>query len=371
MANNKEQTKGNFRIKGIITGLGNQNAYREGTTKKGDEYKTIKFGVKTSPINKIDVELFAMKPDFIYPYSSKDKKALKIPYKHKDIFKEEGYFEKHRNIFKDTKVFSKKSQLFNPKKDHIDSYHVVGISLSDEKGRESFIDYEAPEKILEMFKDGDIVFISGELKPNTFVNKQGIEVYGVKANIGSIKKESDIDFESKDFQEISAFEQDVIITDTYREENKTILNCYTIGYGDKIDKLQLSVHDDKTPKMAKKFEKLKFGDYMKFQGLFRNEAEQIIIEEESEEDEFGSIAPAGFNNNASTKYNSELVITAVAKNDDGTSCYQKQKYTREDFVEDEIEEYDDISLDDLDEEAPNGINEGEDEEIEDEDDLPF
>ncbi|MDF2503881.1 hypothetical protein [Clostridium sp.] len=372
MSNQKEQTKGTFRIRGIVTGLGNKNVFKEDTTKSGLDYRTIKFSVKTSPVNKIDVEIFAIKPEFVYPYSSKDKKSLKIPFADREVFKEDGYFEKNKKLFADKKKFPKSKQLYNPDKDHIDSYHVVGISLTDNNGKVALEKYDGTAKILEMFNDGDTVFITGELQPNTYVNKQGVEVFSARYNIGSIRKDVDVKFEDKDFQEISSFEQEVIINETFRDEDKqrTVLNAYTIGYGDKIEKIQLAVHDERTPKMAKKFEKLKFGDYLKLQGLARNEAEQIIVDEVEEEDEWGSETPSGYNNSASTRYNPELVVTAVAKKDDGTSAYVKQKYTREDFIEDSVEEDDDISLDDLDEETPVGLNDDNSEEDED-DDVPF
>ena len=53
-----EQTKGDFKLSGIVVGIAKENSYIEGETKFKKLYKTVKFGVKTSNTNILNVEIY-------------------------------------------------------------------------------------------------------------------------------------------------------------------------------------------------------------------------------------------------------------------------------------------------------------------------
>ena len=309
-----EETKGDFKLSGIVVGIAKENTFIEGETKFGKSYKTVKFGVKTSSINIINVELYGQEQDFVYPYSSTDKKSQKIAFK-----------DRHDEMD--------------------DTYHIIGVNVTSEGSeKQTYVEYDAAEPIHQGFNDGDSVFITGELKPNSYVSTSGDFVSNFKYSIKSITfKEKPVDFEDPKFKETASFEQDIIIMDTALDKstNKVIINCYAVGYADSFKQVQLVVHYDKNEKLGNNFLKLKFGDYIKVLGVCINSP---AIEEV--EDEWGSEVPTGYKTGG--KYVSELRITAVAKDKEGTSIFKKRRYKEADFIqEDEPEKEENLNDDDL------------------------
>lgn len=310
-----EQTKGSFKLSGIVTGIAKENTYSEGETTIGKAYKTVRFSVKTSPTNIINVELYGVEQDFIYPYSSTEKKSMKIP-----------FADRHKELE--------------------DTYHLIGVNVKTEGNeKETYVEYDAVEPIHQGFNDGNSVFVTGELKPNSFISNSEEFVSNFKYSIKSITfKEKAVDFEDPKFQEISAFEQDLVITNTNLDKstNKVIVNGYAIGYADSFKQVQFVIHYDKNEKLGNNFLKLKFGDYIKVLGNCIN----APTNQDVEEDEWGSEIPRGYQTGG--KFVSELRITAVAKDKDGVSIYKKRRYKEEDFVQEEDNvELDEILDDDL------------------------
>lgn len=308
-----EQTKGNFKLSGIIAGITKENSYVEGETKDGKPYKTVKFSIKTSPTNIINVELYGAEQDFVYPYSSTEKKSMKIPFK-----------DRHDELE--------------------DTYHIIGVNVTTEGSeKETYVDYDAVEPIHQGFNDGDSVFVTGELKPNSFISNSGELISNYKYSIKSITfKEKAVDFEDPKFQETASFEQDIVITDTSLDKStdKVIVNGYAIGYADSFKQVQYVIHYDKNEKLGNNFLKLKFGDYIKVLGICIN----APTNQQVEEDEWGSEVPTGYKTGG--KFVSELRITAVAKDKDGTSIYKKRRYKEEDFIQEDDNESSETNIED-------------------------
>lgn len=332
-----EQTKGNFKLAGMICGITKEGAFKEGVTKADEKkgilsknYRSLRFAVKTSPTNIINVELYGAEQDYVYVYSRENK---------------------------DTKKVVWKDRTKTPEK----SYNLIGINITSnvvkKEGEEpseykvTYVDYDAVKYIYESFNDGDSVYVTGEVKPNSYVNAQGEVINSFKYNIKSISIQKQlVNFEAEGFQEISSFDHEMIITDTALDKstNKVLVNAYTIGYADSFKQAQFVIHYDKNEKLGNNFLKLKFGDYIKVLGLCINAPTNKPVEE----DEWGSEVPKGYN--AGGKFVSELRITAVAKDKDMNSMYKKRKYKEEDFVtQEEVEtihddpNFDDESDDDL------------------------
>jgi single-stranded DNA-binding protein len=299
-----EETKGDFKLSGIVVGIAKENSFVSGETKFGKAYNTVKFGVKTSPINIINVELYGQEQDFVYPYSSVDKKSQKLAFK-----------DRHNKMD--------------------DTYHIIGVNVTSEGSeKETYVEYDACEPIHQGFNDGDSVFITGELKPNSYISNSGELVSSFKYSIKSITfKEKPVDFDDPKFKETASFEQDIVITDTSLDNktNKVIVNGYAIGYADSFKQVQYVIHHDKNEKLGNNFLKLKFGDYIKVLGTCINSP---TVEEV--EDEWGSEVPTGYKTGG--KYVSELRITAVAKDKEGVSIFKKRRYKEDDFVQEEENE---------------------------------
>ena len=299
-----EQTKGNFKLSGIVVGITKENSYIEGETKDNVPYRTVKFGVKTSNTNIINTELYGAEQDFVYPYSSTEKKSLKIPFKDRN-------------------------------EELQDTYHIIGINVTTEGNEKvTYVEYDAVEPIHQGFNDGDSVYVTGELKPNSFISTSGDLVSNFKYSIKSITfKEKPVDFDDPKFKVTASFEQDIVITDTNldKKTNKVLVNGYAIGYADSFKQVQYVVHYDKNEKLGNNFLKLKFGDYIKVLGICINSPTIEAVE-----DEWGSEVPTGYKTGG--KYVSELRITAVAKDKDGTSIFKKKRYKEEDFIQQDSSE---------------------------------
>lgn len=305
-----EQTKGNFKIAGIIVGLSKDTAY---TTGEKDEklYRIVKFGVKTSPTNIINVELYGSEQEYVYVYSRTEANTNKI-------------------------AFADRVKGFE------DTYHLIGVNvtLPDEE-KTTLCDYDASKAIYEGFNDGDSVYVSGELKPNSYVSStSGDLISNFKYSIKTMSAQKNpIDFNSESFKETSSFDSELIIDNVAldKETDKVLVNAKLIGYGDTFKDTQFAIHNDKNKKLADNFLKLKFGDYIKVLGICVNAPDNKPV---VEEDEWGSEIPKGYNTGG--KFIKELRITAVDKDKDGMSVFKKKKYKQEDFIVEE--EIDDDSL---------------------------
>ena len=97
-----EQTISTFRGVGIVTGVDRDNFYNTGIVEKGKnegkEYRSLRFGVRTSPNQTIYVQMFGMEPDTVYVYDNKTKKGEQVPYE-EFLEKEEAWAEEGKITF--------------------------------------------------------------------------------------------------------------------------------------------------------------------------------------------------------------------------------------------------------------------------------
>jgi single-stranded DNA-binding protein len=345
-----EQTKSYFSLKGIVSKV-NDN-FKEDTIQNGKnagkEYKSIRFFVQTSPQNKLQVELFGMELDYVYPFK-RGKKG------------EKG------TVLRDF-PFSKRHNL--PQ-----GYTLIGVNVElekDEKGkliRKSMIDFDAVEEIYNNLNDGESVHVTGEISFGTYVNSQGDEVDQTRYQIKSIKLINDIDFDAEGFVEENSFEQEIVFVgaDVDKDAGCVYVTGHTIQYGGKFTTKQFVIRPNGNKEIAKTAKvfssnKMSFGDFVKVYGVCLNLSVEEEIEDEVVEVEldFGGVKPKGVGEKrAITTYITELQITGA----DGTT-YKKEKYTEEDFVVDELVDKDSANPWDDDEDEEDGTD------ISD-DDLPF
>jgi hypothetical protein len=336
---NLQPTYGNFQVRGKIVGLEKENAYREGTTVDGKEYRSIRFGVKTSEENVVYVELFGMERDEVtiaHKDDNKNRKQIHWAERFEDL--PEGY------------------RLFMP----------VTVGLDK---RKDLTEYDAVEYIRKNFKDGDSVFIRGSMNYREW--KEETQVTHSIRSIWKSKKE--IDFEDEKFEETNDFEQEIIfVGKEYDKENdKLYISTYIVTnkngdflpynftiYPNKTVKSS-SGKESKLEKLAKKLAKFKFGTTIKVAGRIQNRVETVEIEVE-EDDEWGVTPPSL---RAATKIISELEIQRAFP-----ETLIEKRYKEEDFIK-PVEEEDDnpFANDDGDDEwgaSDRGVDIGDD-------DLPF
>lgn len=301
------QTKGSFKLEGIVTRLDQDNAYREGIVGKGqyegNEYRSLKFAVKTSKFNEIFVELFGMEKDTVKIYKpNKDRKK-------------KG----------ETKDFP-----FNKRNSIPNGWQLLGTTIKlrqNEDGklyRESLVEFDAVDAIYNNLENGDSVYITGTLEFTKYEREDGSVKEQVKYNIRNIsKKTKEIDFEDEKFKEVSDFTQEMVFVErsTDKEENKVYIQSYIIGYNEKFESATFVVDKNEYPDLGKNFEKkVKFGDLLEVEGNCINRVE--VTEEAS---------TWGGKGKSSKTTITELRIVDV-------NYYEPKKYSEDDFVVEELVE---------------------------------
>mgnify|MGYP000983972932 CR=1 FL=1 len=324
-----EQTKGKYKLEGIIEGLKGEGSFREGYTKNDDHYKSLSFFVRTSKTNRIRVEIFGMVRQIVKAYSNKTKKTIDVKW--------------------------------NNRHDDFKDYKVMGTQIVD-GGRKVLVEYDAIDHILENFKDGDAVSLTGRMDYQEF-ESQGQKRYSTKFPFTYIKKlsgkEAEIDLETDNIVGKSSFEQEIIIDEIEKDddENKLVVNVFTADYRGEITPTTLHVDMEEFPKLANNLaRRLKFGDMMTVYGNIVNMT--VVVpsseaEEDLDEDDWGGDEDIQDEFETIESYVSELQIRSVKRgshfpqhyNEDDLISEGKDKFEGnidedEDF-EDDISDFDD------------------------------
>ena len=202
-----EQTKGYLRLKGKIWSLNNKEAKDNGVT------KSLSFGLQTS---------------------------------------------------KDNSLFLQVGEWKNTTLE-------VKIKAEGMEKTEEFNEQDAIDKIKELFKDGDSVYINARAEVDTY--RKNIKFL---VNQIYIEKEP-IDFESKDFEETNELNQSVVIAE--KPENKTAKVAVATFKGEAIE-LDLKLSDDDVNDYFN--ENAKVGDLMKLTVSVNRKPNYVDQGEESE-----------------------------------------------------------------------------------------
>jgi len=312
-----EVTKNHFKVAGLITRLTNNNkAYREGVTKNGQKYRSLRFGIQTSPDNTVFVEIFGSVTNEVGVSRMKD-----------------GKFEFRRV------PWNQRTNLGEG--EFISGFNAVRVKADPSADRpKSFTSYDAIDLIRKSFKDGDSVYVSGEIEYSTYNER-----LQTRFKVNYISKNSDdkkVDFEAEDFKEISHFEMGMIVVDCFEdqvgegedEETVTRIIGRTIYYGDKFIDAPYVIRQEADPRLKKLADSarnvLGFGDHVIARGRIVNK----VIEKEAAEEEVniesifaGGIDEGVFAPRVTTEYINELQILDLVD-----ESYVKEKYTEEDFA---------------------------------------
>ena len=322
------QTKSFFRLHGIIMNKDTVNSkgkkgFTEGKTKNNDNYRALKFMVKTSSSNMVPVEMFGMPRDKVYLYNKKLPKGSNT--------KSVAWKDRNKDI--------KDYELIKPEFD-------------------STLEYE------EKFKDGEFVCVVGKIEFSTYYDERRKETVEqtkyIMTNIYEVdatKKSTDLN--SEDFEEDSVFEQEIIIDESIemRDEEKLVVNAKVIGYKTTAPAVfEISLVEN--AKLARNIRKLKAGDFLKVSGIINNRAVKEAVE--SNEDEWGN----GKEVKSITKY-----IKCLEINRAYPDTLEKKKYTMEELAS--IGKADEAKKINESKKTLENLEKLEDDDNNDNDDLPF
>lgn len=295
-----QETKGNFQLKGIITGTEKENFYKELTTKTNKPMRIINFGVEIDKNKTVYVNLNGMERDNVF------------------FSKQEGEGSSKKTVTEKVKW----SDRFNFKKE---GFKPIGVNLglekiTDKTGKEVnnkkvLFEYDACKYIGENAKDGMSVFIKGKNEFSTYEDKHQTKF--VPNQISLCKA---VDFEADDFKTVGNFEQTIIFMGVKKNEDSNFTVEAKIVTYNSVEDTEFII-DKNDVKLAKTLKTLNPYTAVKVFGNIVIEHDTDIIEDEDDDDGWGSSNPMERLNNPTKR---TLVIIGADKDSVDTETYSEK-----------------------------------------------
>lgn len=304
-------------VKQSITGTSEnfivQPLFQTTLTKTNKPRRVLRFDVLTNKFNNIAVQLAGMEKEFVYLYSSTDKKSEKIKW----------------------------ADRLDKSKYPNESYHYIQS------------EWDLSQSIANDLNENDWVEVKGKYEFGTFTNEEGKEYPVIKRIITSVEQIEDgqeialrnktkinyiCDFESPDFIEVNYFGLEIGIKSVYQEEETkdVIVNGVFLDYGKEKSApkdVKLSVPYKEAEKgkssLADAFVKLNQYDFIEVVGTDNNRPifSEVTVEVENTDDPFADVDETVAQTQRVISGNKKgLEIIAVVAN-----TYQKGLLTKEEF----------------------------------------
>ena len=298
------ETKGEIKIRGIVTGTKKDKFFETTTDKQGRLYNNIKYGVSVSEESTIYVENREMKQENVYFYKKSETKGEKgttkrVPYANYKSFNEDGY-------------------TMLGMKNGLEKY----FDLEENKEKNKMVtlpNFDAVEYMANKLDDDMQVFIRGSIDFGSFTNKEGDVKRSTKFVPTSVFLTNGIDFGAEDYKPTADFQQTFIFMGIEKDDSETddikfIVSGKVVKYST-IEDVEFIVRDAGLYKTLKKH--VKPYTALKCWGVINNKEEKEELED----------AGWGSSNPFEKKFKSfirELVITGV---DPGS--LDRETYTQE------------------------------------------
>ncbi|PLR99522.1 hypothetical protein [Bacillus sp. T33-2] len=194
------ETKGQFKLRGFVTGMGRDNTYTSKETKTKKERRVLNFGVQTAPESTVYVTVQGME-------------------------QKEVFFSKRSEV-KGQPGELKRVPFADRKKNQGEGFNLIGLSVGIDKDAEGknivkhLHDFDAAEELYNKLNDEDQVFIQGGIEYSSFKNEKDEVRRNKKFVVNRIYNAKDIDFESEKFEETSDFKQKIIFMGIKKVEDK-------------------------------------------------------------------------------------------------------------------------------------------------------
>ncbi|WP_195618717.1 hypothetical protein [Clostridium paraputrificum] len=296
------ETKGEFKLRGLVQGTAKDDFFKSKITKTKKPMNLLKFGVQTDEDNLVKVSLNGMARDEAFFYKKAEEKGKKgvtkrIPWANRLSFNESGF-----NLI-GIKVGVKKTLDEN------------GIEKNDTK---TYTEYDACKELGNSLADGLGVFVRGNLEFSSFTNTKDNGEVEIKRSTKFVPNQisavtKPIDFNEADFVPTSDFQQTIIIMEVTKdqEDDKGIVSAKIVTYNT-IEDAEFVVRNRK---LFKNLKGLKPYTAIKVWGNIVNKA---IAEEVVEDDGWGESNSF----EATNTYIKELEITGADKDsiDKDTYC---------------------------------------------------
>jgi hypothetical protein len=217
MAKNKglglPQQRGNFEIKGIVTGTLKDKFYVESKTKTQKDFRSLNFGVQFDKNQTLFLSLTGMPQDNVY-FSKRGEKGqppttTPVPWKDRYTFRKEGF-------------------------------SLIGVNCglektTNEKGAEVnnvkyLTPFDACKYIKENLKDGSSVYIRGNIEFSHYANQAGETQHNSKLVITQISLCKPVDFEVAGFEPEASFVQPLVFMGIAKEDAGSLVESMVVNY---------------------------------------------------------------------------------------------------------------------------------------------
>lgn len=189
------ETKGEYKISGLVTGTEKGDKFfTEKTTKNNKKMNILSFGVETKEDSTVYNSLNGMVRDEVYFYKRPEKgetkgSTKKVAWAERNTFKEEGYKLIGLNIGVTKKL------------------NENGEQVNDNK---TMTEFDATKHIADNLKDGQSVFVRGNIEYSSYKNDKGEVSRSTKFVPKQVSLCKPVDFEKEDFEETNSFKQVII-----------------------------------------------------------------------------------------------------------------------------------------------------------------
>ena len=305
-----KQTSATFQARGTVFGMKKEKAYQSGTSKSGSNWNSIEFGLNINNNKSIFIKLNGFPRSEVYYYKSAEKKG--------------------------EKGTTKKVAWKDRKKSPGEGFRLIGINIStgkDENGKnvnEMFTEYDAVEYLAKSLKDGDSIFVKGNVVFSSFTDKNDQTQRKVELNPTQISyTQEPIDFDADDFKEMAEFENTLVFSGIEKETDaddkstgRFILSGYSIGYST-VEPVNFIVDADHSKLAGNLKKKLKYGHAIKTYG--RIEVTNNVSAVEDDDDGWGESSPME-RQNAPVKR--EYVIYKAVPDSIDTETYSEESISK-------------------------------------------
>lgn len=309
-------TQGTFQIRGIVTGVQNNNFYAEKEIPNSkNKVRTANFGVKYDVFR--DGESVGLTlGKTIYPTVQ-------------GFTRDKVYFSKRANDKTETKEIMWAQRLDFAKNNP--DWRAIGVNIGlekDEEGnniKEYLVEFDAAKTLKDKLKDDMSVFVRGNLEFRSYTNQQGETKRFTTFAANQVSLCADVDYMDEKFDAKNDFEQEIVYTSIEKEtegdkpSGRFILNGYVISFN-AIEPVSFVIVDSKLANLIRK--NLKAFNSIKVHGKIEvsHVVEEVV---EDNTDEWGDSNPmSNRRTNAPTKR--ELVVTGASPATITTDIYTEE-----------------------------------------------
>ena len=296
------QTKGEFQIKGIASGVKKNTFFTTKKTKSNVDMNLVNFGIKYDDNQTAYVSLNGMVSRSVYYYNSELKKTVEVSWANRHNTPGDGY------------------KLIGARVGLTTTTNEKGDVVNDNK---MLSDYDAAKYIADNLKDDMPIFVKGALEFGSYVDKNGDVQRSKRLALNQVSLSSkEIDFDAEDYKALADFKTTIVFESIEKEKDdngldtgRFIVNAIIVGYSD-ITNTDFVVENAKLANLMKK--NLKAYNAIEVTGVFKN---TIDTSESDAEDSWGD---KNSYNRANKKGKFEYVITGAAPGTIDTETYTEE-----------------------------------------------